>query len=279
MKKTLLSSLLAIFVLSLLVVMTSCNKGGGTNDPTNPVVPGMTAPVSQVIPSSMLPYFDAHNVVVTGTLDTPIMNSSPDFCGGPPDGSGSDGTGNNGGPPPPGGGCPGGNHNPPPPPQGGVGQPIDNHGGFAFMQIMWQLKLTKDQMPIIMKVMWDYQGCVQQVLAQTFAARKQIMYAAGQQQKAIMDALKAALKAAGKDTAAIHAAKKTAMDAMKALNADTQAKLDALIDKTALCACWTKMITDFEAALTTDQLTLFQTWLAKQKTPCDNSTTTTPSKP
>jgi hypothetical protein len=278
MKKTLLSSLLAIFVLSFLVFMTSCNKDGGTNDPTNPVVPGISAPANQVIPSSMLPYFDVHNVVVTGNLDTPITNSSPDFCGGPPDGSGSDGSGNNGGPPPPGGG----KHDPPPPPpppQGGAGNPIDNHGGFEFMQIMMQLKLTKAQMPAIMKVMWDYQGCVQQVLAASFAARKQVMYAAGQQQKVIMDALKAALKAAGKDTAAIHAAKKTAMDAMKALNTDTQAKLDALIDKTALCACWTKMITDFEATLTPDQLTLFTTWLAKQKTPCDASTPTTPTKP
>jgi hypothetical protein len=274
MKKTLLSSLLAIFVFTLLVVMTSCNKDGGTNDPTNPIVTGMAAPVSQVLPSSLLPYFDVHNVVVTGTLDTPIMNSSPDFCGGPPDGSGPDGTGNTGGPPPPGGG----KHDPPPPPPqgGGMGKPVDNHGGFEFMNIMGQLKLTKVQMPVVMKVMWDYQGCVQQVLATSFAARQKVMYAAGQQQKAIMDAFKTALKAAGKDTAAIHSARKTAMDAMKALNDDTKAQLDALIDKTALCACWTKMITDFEATLTPDQLTLFTAWLAKQKTPCDNSTTTTP---
>jgi hypothetical protein len=268
MKKTLLSSLLAIFVLSFFVFMSSCDKNAGTNDPTNPMVSGISAPVSQVIPNSMLPYFDAHNVIVTGTTETPITNSSPDFCGGPAGGSGSDGTGKNGGPPPP-----------PPPPNGGVGNPIDNHGGFEFMNIMWQLKLTKDQMPKVMKVMWDYQGCVQQVLASSFAARKQVMYAAGQQQKVIMDALKAALKAAGKDTAAIHAAKKTAMDAMKALNTDTQAKLNALIDTKALCACWTKMIADFEATLTPDQLTLFTTWLAKQKTPCDASTPATPTKP
>jgi len=276
MKKTLLSTLLAIFVISFLAFMASCSKDGSANVPTNPVVPGIAAQVNEMLPSSMLPYFDVNNAVVTGSLETPIMSSLPD-CG-PPTGGGD--TTNHGGPPMGGDTTHmGGKHDPPPPQHGGVGQPIDNHGGFAFMQIMWQLKLTKDQMPAVMKVMWNYQGCVQQVLAASYAQRKQIMYAAGQQQKAIMDALKAALKAAGKDTAAIHAARKTAMDAMKALNADTKAKLDALIDTKALCDCWNKMITDFEALLTPNQLTLFKAWLAKQKTPCDQTTTTPPTKP
>jgi hypothetical protein len=280
MKKTLLSTLSAVFVIALIVFMTSCNQGGGSNDPTNPIVPGIAQNVNQALPASVLAYFDAHNVTVNGGLDTPIMNSSPDFCGGPgdngnppppdgggpkgggPDGSGSDGTGTVGSGPD----CTG--HNPPPPPHGGVGQPIDNHGGFEFLRIMWQLKLTKDQFPVVQKVMWNYQQCVQTVLAKTYAARKEIMYAAQQQQKVIMDTYKAALKAAGKDKAAIQAARKAAMDAMKALNDDTKTKLDALIDKGALCDCWNTMITDFEAALTPEQLTLFQTWLAKQKTPC-----------
>jgi hypothetical protein len=275
MKKTLLSTLSAVFVIALIVFMTSCKQDGGSNDPTNPIVPGIAQNVNQALPAAVLPYFDAHNVTVNGTLDTPIMNSSPDFCGGPgdngnppPNGGGPDGSGTVGS----GSGCTG--HNPPPPPpQGGVGQPIDNHGGFEFMRIMMQLKLTKAQFPIVQKVMWNYQQCVQTVLAKTFAARKEIMYAAQQQQKAIMDTYKAALKAAGSDKTAIQAARKAAMDSMKALNDDTKTKLDALIDKTALCDCWTKMITDFEAALTPDQLTLFQTWLAKQTTPCSTTTT------
>jgi len=270
MKKTLLSTLSAIFVLALLVFMTSCNQGGGSNDTTNPIVPGIVQNVSEAMPASVLPYFDAHIVSVTGTIDTPIMTNSPDFCGGP------DGTGNNPPPPPQGGGpdgsgsdCTG--HNPPPPPHGGVGQPIDNHGGFEFMGIMMQLKLTKAQFPAIQKVMWDYQQCVQTVLAKTYAARKEIMYAAQQQQKGIMDTYKAALKAAGSDKTAIAAARKAAMDAMTALNQDTKTKLDALVDKAALCDCWNTMITAFEGTLTAAQLTTFQAWLAKQTTPCSTS--------
>jgi hypothetical protein len=246
MKKTLLSSLLAIFVLTFFV-MTSCNKDTGTNELTNPIVSGATLSVNQVLPDNLMPYFDAHNVNVSGSLETPIMNSSPDFCGDTTRGG------------------------PPPPPCGGgpSGPPMDNQGGFEFRGILMQLKLTKDEFPVVQKVLWNYQQCVQLVLSKTFAARKEIMYAAMLSQKTIMNTYMTALKAAGKDTAAIHAARAAAMTAMKALNDDTKAKLDALIDKTALCDCWTKMITDFEAALTTDQVTLFKTWLAKQKTPCD----------
>lgn len=260
MQNKFLKTLLAIFVLSFVIVMTSCNKDTGTNDTTNPIQP-MTSSVvgQQMIPDAMLSIFDAHQVTVEGSIDTPLQNSSPDFCPPPDSGRGK------GGPPPP-----------PPPDSGkrggsgmGPGTPVNNGGGFEFRGILNQLKLTKTEIPVIQKAIWDYQQCVQEVLAKTFSARKEIMYAAQQQQKAIMDAMKTALKAAGKDTALIHAARKTAMDAMAALNKDTQTKLAALIDNTALCACWNTLITSIEATLTPDQLVIFQTWLAKQKKPCD----------
>jgi len=256
MKKKVLKTLMAMFVLSFFIAMTSCNKDTGTNVTTNPVQPPTESVIGQqVLPDALLSLFDAHQVVVTGSLETPIQNSSPDFCpppdtskgkGGPP----QDSSKGKGGPPPP----------PPPPPVG---------GGFEFRGILYQLKLTQVEIPVVQKAIWAYQQCVQEVLVKTFAARKEVMYSAMQQQKSIMDAFKTALKAAGKDTALIHAARKTAMDAMSALNKDTQTKLAALIDNTALCACWTSLINDIEATLTPDQLVLFKAWLAKQKTPCD----------
>jgi hypothetical protein len=269
MKKSVLKTLLAMFVLSFIIAMTSCNKDTGTNATTNPIEPKTSSVIDQtVLPDGFLAYFDAHQVTVTGTLETPMQNSSPDFCspdsgkGGPPPPPPDSGKGKGGPPPPPNndGGC-----------NRGVGQgtPVNNGGGFEFRGILMQLKLTKDQMPAVQKAIWAYQQCVQEVLVKSFAARKEVMYSAEQQRKSIMDAFKTALQAAGKDTALIHAARKAAMDAMNALNKDTQAKLAALIDNIALCACWTTLITDIEAGLTADQLTLFQAWLAKQKTPCD----------
>jgi hypothetical protein len=284
MKKT-LSTLMAIFVLSFLVVMTSCNKDSGTNDPTTPIVPGVVKAVDQtLLPDQFLPYFNAHNVVVTGSLESPMQNSSPDFCGG--GGGGRDTL--NPPPPPPGGGNGKDTVGPPPPPPPGMGgrggmcpgNPMQNDGGFEFRQILNRLQVTRAQFPVIQKVIWDYQLCVQTVMSKTFAARKEIMYAAEQQRRTIMTTFQAALKAAKGDTAAIHAARDAAMTALKALNTDTQTKLDALIDKAALCDCWTKMVTAIEATLTTtvvapatqSQLDLFKAWLAKQKTPCDAQT-------
>jgi hypothetical protein len=266
MKKTFLNTLMAMFVLSFVIAMTSCNKDAGTNATTNPIEP-QTANVidQQVLPNGLLTYFDAHLVTVSGSLESPMQNSSPDFCGpdsgrvGPPPDSGK------GGPPPPPGGDKGGMK---------PGNPMDNGGGFQFRDVLYRLKLTKAQVPATQKVIWAYQQCVQEVLVKSFAARKEIMYSAEQHRRAIMEAFKTALQAAGKDTALIHAARKKANEAMATLNKDTQAKLAALIDNTALCACWTKMVTDIEATLTADQLVIFQTWLAKQKTPCDAAATT-----
>jgi hypothetical protein len=276
MKKKVLNALMAMFVLCFVIAMTSCNKDAGTNDPTSPMQPQTTSVIDQtVLPDGFLAYFDAHQVIVTGSLETPIQNSSPDFCPPPDTGRGHGGPppppppdSGKGGPPPDGGGngCPGGRGV-------GAGPAVNNGGGFELRGILYQLKLTKDEMPVIQKAIWDYQQCVQQVLSKTFAARKEIMYAAEQQRRTIMNTYMTALKAAGRDTALIHAARKAAMDAMGALNKDTQTKLAALIDTAALCQCWTTMINAIEATLTADQLTLFKAWLAKQKTPCDATTT------
>ena len=135
--------------------------------------------------------------------------------------------------------------------------------GFKLRDIFWHLKLTDTQRPVIAQIMKDYANCVKTVMNANADQRKQDIAAANAQIRAIIDQVKAGTL----DRVAAAAQ-------IKAIKTDLKAKLDALIDKTALCNCWTTMVNAIKAALDTNQLALYEAWLAKLKhTPCDTGTT------
>jgi hypothetical protein len=259
MKKSFINrAMIVLFVLSLITVISACNKSGSSTDANSPVnTNSATLIVQTVLPENLLAAFDAHNITVTSSLDATVT-SYPDYSGANPDSA-------NGGC---GGGMKGGHDNGNNGRGMGPGMGHDNGGGYQFRGVLRSLQLDTSEIHPIQTAIWNYEQCVQTEYSRNFAARKEVLYAAEQQRRAIMNTFRTAVHGVT-DTAVIHSARATAMAAIAALNADTQTKLNALIDKTTLCNCWNTMITTIEAVLTPTQLTTFQTWLAGLKsTPC-----------
>jgi len=257
MKKSFINkAMIVLFVLSLITVISACNKSGSATDANSPVNTNSSSLIVQtVLPENLLAAFDAHNITVTSSLDASV-SSYPDYQGANPDCA-------NGG-----GGMPGGHDNGNNGRGMGPGMGHDNGGGYQFRGVLHSLQLDTSEIHPIQTAIWNYEQCVQTEYAKNYAARKEVLYAAEQQRRAILTTLRTTLKGVT-DTAVIHSARATAMAAITALNTDTQTKLNALIDKTVLCNCWNTMITAIEAILTPTQLTTFQTWLAGLKsTPC-----------
>jgi hypothetical protein len=259
MKKSFINkALMVLFVLSLIAVISACNKSGSSTDANSPAQLNKTALVdTQILPESFLAAFDAHNITVTSSLDATIA-SYPDYqCANPEAVMGGGGMG-----------MPGGHDNGNDGHGMGPGMGHDNGGGFQFRSILHHLSLDTSQVHPLYTAIWNYEQCVQTEYLSNFAARKQVLYAAEQQRRTILNTFRTAVHGV-KDTAVINAARATAKAALEALNTDTQTKLNALIDKVTLCNCWNTMITAIEAVLTPTQLTTFQTWLTGLKTtPC-----------
>ena len=233
MKKSILfSTIVAVLIISVIAIIVSCNKSGDLNNKDYPVQPqSINVIKDQVLPDNLLGYFDAHNITVTSSFDSPIQSSSPDLLGGPT-----------------------------------ATTPGTNALGVMFRDLLIKLKITNAVSPI-QRAILAYQKCVDEVLSSTLAQRKAILDAAELQRKAIIDRVTASLKGET-DAAKVTAIRKTAADAIKKLNDDTAAKLNALIDRTALCDCWTTLIKAIRANLTTNQIQIFEKWLAVQITPC-----------
>ena len=258
MKKSFINkAMIVLFVLSLITVISACNKSGSTTDANSPVnTNSSTLIVQTVLPENLLAAFDAHNITVTSSLDAAV-SSYPDYQGANPDCA-------NGG----GGGMKGGHDNGNNGRGMGPGMGHDNGGGYQFRSVLHSLQLDSTQIHPVQTAIWNYEQCVQTEYSRNYAARKEVLYSAEQQRRAILTTLRTTLKGVT-DTAVINSTRATAKVAIDALNADTQTKLNALIDKTTLCNCWNTMITAIEAILTPTQLTTFQTWLTGLKsTPC-----------
>lgn len=185
----------------------------------------------QIIPDNTVGYFDLGNINVTSTLDEKIQCSSPDLFDGP------------------------------------VTATPTSSNGFMFREILSKLNLTRDQIPVLQKAIGAYQECVNSVMTRTNAQRREILVAAEQKRQAIIARVKLAMQNET-DRTKLAEIRKAGMDAINKLNLETRKALEALIDNSALCDCWNKLIRIVRATLSADQLKMFERWLSTQTTPC-----------
>ena len=233
MKKSVLFQIMIAFIIMSVIIISSCHKDGDPNNKDIPVQP-QTANIikDQVLPDNLLGYFDANVVTVTGSLESPIQSSSPDLLGGPT-----------------------------------ATTPGANALGVMFRDLLVKLKVTNAVNPVQRAIM-AYQKCVNDILSLTIDKRREILVSAELQRKAILDRLAAALKNVPDAVTAANL-KKAAAAEIKKLNDDTAAKLDALIDKAGLCDCWNTLVKTIRVSLpSTEQIAIFDKWLAVQITPC-----------
>ena len=149
MKKSFINkAMIVLFVLSLITVISACNKSGSSTDANAPAQTNSSSLIVQtVLPENVLAAFDAHNITVTSSLDASVT-SYPDYSGANPDcvtGGGLSGghdNGNNG-------------HGMSP----GMGH--DNGGGYQFRGILHSLALDTSEIHPLQTAIWNYEQCVQ----------------------------------------------------------------------------------------------------------------------
>ena len=183
---------------------------------------------SQVLPDELLPSLDNPDMI-DGSLDNEISNT-PEFFS-PTDKRQ----------------CPND--------RAGMGEKLGM--GFKFRMIFVKLQLDEQQKSAIARIMTAHAKCVREVMQATDAQRKEIIKAGN---NAIKDIIKQVKKG--------DLTKREAAVQIKQINERVRAALAALVDKAALCRCWTIMVDDIKAILTPRQLELFNAWLANHPGPC-----------
>ena len=231
MKKVLFSSLFAIFTIAMVIGVYSCK-----NDSVNPAQNMQMMNGNQIVSDATMNAFDANEFTVYGDLSNDLQVYPQQFIDGCKPGDGR------------------------PDDKGGMGGMKDRMGpGFKLRMLLWDLRLTREQMTTIGDLMPTYHDCVKGVMDAGAAARKAAVDAA----KAAREPIIAAVKA-GTMT---RAAAKTEPDA---INKQLKTDLDATIDKTALCNCLKNLYIEIRATLTDPkQIEKFDAWVAKQKLPCE----------
>jgi hypothetical protein len=231
MKKVLFSSIFAIFAVAMVIGVSSCK-----NDTVNPGPDMQMMNGNQIVPDATMNAFDADQFTVYGDLSNDLQVYPQQFIDG----------------------CKPGDRRPDD--KGGMGGMKDRMGpGFKLRMLLWDLKLTREQMTVIHDLMPGYHDCVKGVMDAGAAARKAAFDVAKAARQPIIDAVKA-----GTTTRA------DAKLLLDAINKQLKADLDATIDKAALCDCLKKLYIAIRATLTDPkQIEKFNAWVAKQKLPCD----------
>lgn len=238
MKKTLFSGLFAIFAIAMVIGVYSCK-----NDTVNPGPTDMMT-VNQVVPDATMNAFDANEFTVYGDLTNDLQVYPQQFVDG----------------------CKLDDRRPDD--KGGMGGMKDRMGpGFKLRMLLWDLKLTKEQMTTIGALMPGYHECVRSIMQAGEADRQAAM---------------AAARAARADVLAkykIDGDKAAARTALNDINKTLKAALDASIDKDALCNCLKNLYLAIRETLTPAQQIKFDAWVAKQKLPCMRGVDTPPNRP
>ena len=220
---------IALIAMTVLLGLNSCHKGDGTVDPSQ-----NDLVVAKMLPDAIMPAFDASTIEVFGSIDEDI-NVYPEFNG--------DMRGDMG---------------------GRMMDRMHNRMGFGFKMraLFYHLNLTDAQKEEVHEFMLGYHDCVTRIMESTRAAREEILSEAATERRRIIAAFKAGTNP-DLDT------RQEVMAALHQLNQDTRDKLQALIDRTALCNCFKHLLENVYDVLDTDaQKDAFETWFGRLQNPC-----------
>lgn len=129
--------------------------------------------------------------------------------------------------------------------------------GFKIREILFRLKITRDQMPAIHELMKAHHDCVFNVMLPGMEERAVIIKAFREERATTIKTMKEA-----------GATREEIAAALQALNTRLKAALDELIPKAALCDCLKDLLQGIYGTLTAEQQALFLQWLSTLTNDC-----------
>ncbi len=144
----------------------------------------------------------------------------------------------------------------------------DRHGdrrdhykkGFSLFKVLRSMDFTRDQYHEIKGFMKDFYKCMRENMAGTHEGRKEIIQAAREARRAIIERYK--------NSDRTPADREAARTALRELNKKIHEQMRGLIDKEAMCSCIQNLLENISGILTPDQLKAWERYISSLEGPC-----------